>query len=144
MTNDATVQAAHTAAVATRSCLTGQMCGTDFTGIDLGGLMLGPGIYCWSAAAGLTGTLTLTAPGNYVFQIGSTLTTAASSTVSAAPGAKAYWSIGSSATFGTSSTFYGEVYAAVSITMTTSATITGGGLYALSGAVTLDTNTVTG
>jgi len=36
-------------------------CGNDLTGKDLGGLTLGPGVYCFSSSAGLTGTLTLDA-----------------------------------------------------------------------------------
>jgi hypothetical protein len=39
-------------------------CGNDLTGKDLGGLTLGPGVYCFSSSAGLTGTLTLDAHGN--------------------------------------------------------------------------------
>src|SRR5579864_5562306 len=63
----------------------GAKCGTDLTGKDLGGMSLGPGVYCFSSSAGLTGTLTLDAHGNpdsqWVFQIGSTLTTATNSKV---------------------------------------------------------------
>src|ERR1022692_1999009 len=32
-------------------------CGTDLTGKDLGGMRLGPGVYCFSSSAQLTGTL---------------------------------------------------------------------------------------
>ena len=42
----------------------GAQCGTDLTGKDLGGMRLGPGVYCFSSSAGLTGTLTLDAHGN--------------------------------------------------------------------------------
>ena len=59
---------------------------TDLTGQDLGGLTLTPGVYHFDSAAQLTGTLTLNAQGNnnayWVFQIGSTLTTASGSSVS--------------------------------------------------------------
>jgi hypothetical protein len=52
----------------------------NLTGQDLGGLTLTPGVYVFSSSAQLTGTLTLNAQGNpnaaFVFQIGSTLTTA--------------------------------------------------------------------
>ena len=55
-------------------------CTTDLTGQDLGGLTLGPGVYCFSSSAQLTGNLTLDAHGNtkaqWIFQMGSTLTTA--------------------------------------------------------------------
>ena len=60
--------------------LAGQPCNTNLTGQDLGGLTLIPGVYCFASSAQLTGTLTLDAQGNpnavFIFQIGSTLTTA--------------------------------------------------------------------
>ena len=63
----------------------GQPCTTNLTGSDLGGLTLTPGVYCFNSSAQLTGTLTLNAEGDpnaqFVFQIGSTLTTASSSMV---------------------------------------------------------------
>ena len=53
---------------------------SDLTGQDLGGLTLTPGVYCFTSSAQLTGTLTLNLQGNpnafFLFQIGSTLTTA--------------------------------------------------------------------
>src|SRR4029079_5966203 len=62
--------------------LTAQPCGLDLSGTDLGGLTLTPGVYCFSSSAQLTGILTLNALGNpnavWVFQTGSTLTTAGS------------------------------------------------------------------
>jgi len=52
----------------------------DLTGQDLGGLTLTPGVSFFSSSAQLTGALTLNAEGSdnasWVFQIGSTLTTA--------------------------------------------------------------------
>jgi hypothetical protein len=58
---------------------------TDLTGENLGGLLLLPGVYHFDSSAQLTGTLTLDAMGSdnalWVFQIGSTLTTASSSAV---------------------------------------------------------------
>ena len=111
-------------------------CNNDLTGKDLGGLTLGPGVYCFSSSAGLTGTLTLDAQGNrdaqWVFQIGSTLTTASNSTVALVIGKKpkvhplwgtlkrgcsVYWQVGSSATIGTGSNFLGEIMALTSITL---------------------------
>ncbi|MFZ1995491.1 MAG: ice-binding family protein, partial [Solirubrobacteraceae bacterium] len=59
--------------------------GNDLTGQDLGGLTLTPGAYKFSSSAQLTGQLTLNALGNadaqFVFEIGSTLTTASASSV---------------------------------------------------------------
>jgi hypothetical protein len=55
------------------------------TGKNLGGMTLTPGVYFFSSSAQLTGTLTLNNLGNpnaqFVFQIGSTLTTASGSAV---------------------------------------------------------------
>jgi hypothetical protein len=53
-----------------------------------------------------------------------------------------YWVVGSSATLGTTTAFYGIILAAQSITLTTGATIMCGGALAENGAVTMDTNTV--
>jgi hypothetical protein len=111
----------------------------------LTGQNLTPGTYCFSSAAGLTGPLTLTGFGTYVFQIGSSLTTASASSVILAGGAQAcgvWWQVTSSATFGSGSAFAGTVMALQSITMTTSATLVGRAL-ARNGAVTMDTNTIT-
>ena len=111
----------------------GASCDTNLTGKDLGGMRLGPGVYCFSSSAGLTGTLTLDAHGNpdsqWVFQIGSTLTTATNSKVvmvlghtlppwsNGLRGCNVYWQVGSSATIGTGSTFVGKILALTSITL---------------------------
>lgn len=120
---------------------------TPLTG-DLGGQTLVAGVYNYDSSAGLTGTLTLDAQGNpnarFVFQIGSTLTTASDSDVSLINGAQVcnvFWAVGSSATIGTSTNFVGNILAVTSITVTTGA-VSNGGLYALNGAVTLDDNVV--
>jgi Ice-binding-like/PEP-CTERM motif len=124
----------------------------DLTGQDLGGLTLTPGVYFFSSSAQLTGTLTLNDQGNpnaqFVFQIGSTLTTASNSSVvsingGSMPGCDVFWQIGSSATLGTGTAFEGHILALTSITMTTGATILDGSALARNGAVTLDTNTIT-
>ena len=106
------------------------------------------GVYNSASSLGLTGTLTLDAENNpdavFIFQAGSTLTTASSSVVAMINGAQAcnvFWQVGSSATFGTASDFTGHVFALTSITATTGATFHGQ-LLARNGAVTLDTNTI--
>lgn len=126
--------------------LAGLACGTNLTGQDLGSLNLAPGVYCFDSSAQLTGILTLSGAGTYVFQIGSTLTTASLSSVTLANGATAcnvWWQVGSSATLGTGSSLPGNVISLTSITVNTSATVTGRVL-AQNGAVTLDTNAVSG
>lgn len=121
----------------------------DLTGQDLGGKLLTPGVYHFSSSAQLTGPLTLDGQGSgnaiFIFQIGSTLTTASASTVSLINGASAcnvWWQIGSSATLGTGSTFRGNLMALTSITVTTGTTVPAGRMLARNGAVTLDTNTI--
>ena len=115
------------------------------TGQDLGGKTLGPGVYTFSSSALLTGTLTLRGNGIYIFQMGSTLTTASNSKVLVTGGAQGcgvYWKVGSSATLGSGTQLVGTVIALTSITMVTGATIIPGRALARNGAVTLDSNRI--
>jgi hypothetical protein len=101
-----------------------------------------------STSLGLTGTVTLdctTNPnGQIIFQIGSTLTTASNSSVNLVNclPANVFWLVGTSATIGTTSSFYGNILAQDAITLTTGATLHGRAL-ARTAAVTLDTNAIT-
>lgn len=123
---------------------------SDLTGQDLGTVgTLTPGVYRFASSAQLTGTLTLDLLGNpnafFVFQIGSALTTASNSTVNVVNGGASngvFWQVGSSATLGTSTTFVGNILALDSITMNTAASLLCGRAFAETGAVTLDTNTI--
>jgi hypothetical protein len=123
---------------------------TDLTGQDLGGLTLSPGVYHFDTSAQLTGTLTLdfaaNPGGDFVFQIGSTLTTAPSgSSVDVFNGnslSGVYWQVGSSATLDTSTVFAGNILADQSITLNTTANILCGRAIALHAAVSMDTNTI--
>ena len=123
---------------------------TDVTiSADLGGSTLVPGVYTSATSMGLTGSVTLDAQGDpnavWVFQAGSTLTTASNSTVLFVNGAQrcnVFWQVGSSATLGTNTTFVGTILALTSITLNTGATIDGRA-FARNGAVTLDTNVIT-
>jgi hypothetical protein len=116
---------------------------------DIGGETLAPGVYKTSISLGITGNLTLDGGGDpnavWIFQIGSTLTTAAgNSQVILSGGAQAsnvFWQVGSSATLGTNTIFEGTIMAQASITLTTGATLNGRAL-ARTGAVTLDDNQV--
>ena len=121
----------------------------NLTGTDLGGLTLSPGIRNFNSSAQLTGTLILDAGGNsnarFDFLIGSTLTTATDSKVTLINGARAdnvYWRIGTSATLGTGTSFFGDILADQSITFVTRSTLYGRAL-ALTGAVTMDNNIIT-
>jgi Ice-binding-like len=121
-----------------------QSCPHDMTGQDLGGKTLVAGVYCFSSSAQLTGKLTLSGQGVFLFQIGSTLTTASNASVLLIHGAdpcNVFWQVGSSATIGTNTDFAGNILALASITANHGATFNGG-LYARSAAVTLDDNTI--
>ncbi len=117
---------------------------------DIGGETLAPGVYKTTSAQpslGITGDLTLSgnANGVWIFQIVSTLTTAANnSQVILAGGALSehvYWQVGSSATLGTTTTFAGTIMAQASVSLDTGATLNGRAL-ARTGAVTLLSNPV--
>ncbi|MDQ5859176.1 MAG: ice-binding family protein [Acidobacteriota bacterium] len=146
-----TIHAADAVALQAQSDLTiaynflaGLPCNTNLTGQDLGGLTLTPGVYCFSSSAQMTGTLTLNGPGTYIFQVGSTLTTASGSSVFLINGASAcdvWWQVGSSAILGTGTAFAGNILALTSITLATGTTLSGRAL-ARNGAVTMDTNSI--
>ncbi|HEY8685495.1 MAG TPA: ice-binding family protein [Chloroflexota bacterium] len=143
---DATALQAQTDTTTAYNNLAGQSCDFNLTGEDLGGKTLIPGTYCFSTSAQLTGALTLNGQGNpnavFVFQIGSTLTTASNSSVLLINGAQAcnvFWQVGSSAILGTTTHFAGNILALASDTLNTGATVAGRAL-AQTGAVTLDSN----
>jgi hypothetical protein len=145
--NAAALQAQSDATVA-YNALAGQACNTDLTGQDLGGKTLTAGTYCLSSSAQLTGTLTLNAEGDpaavFVFQIGSTLTTASNANVVMINGGNScnvFFQVGTSATLGTATQFAGNIFALTSITLNTGASLSGRAI-ARNGAVTLDTNGV--
>jgi hypothetical protein len=145
---DAATLAAQNDVTTAYNSLSGQACTRDMTGQDLGGKTLIAGVYCFSSSAQLTGTLTLDAQGNanavFIFQMGSTLTTASASSVvlinGGSPG-HVFWQVGSSATLGTTTSFAGNILAVASITLTTCTAVTGRAI-ALNGAVTMDANAV--
>ncbi len=121
---------------------------------QLGGLTLAPGLYSNSSTSGISGTgangiLTLDAQGNsnavWIFQIGSTLNTDPATSIVLAGGAKAaniFWIVGTSATLGTTSVFYGNILADQAITLNTGAVLNGRALARIA-AVTLDASTIT-
>jgi len=120
--------------------------GNDLTGIDLGNKVLAPGNYGFSSSAQLTGQLILDAGGvpdaQFVFKIGSTLTTASASSVVLRNGASpcnVYWQVGSSATLGTTTAFQGNLMALTSITVNNRASVVGRVL-ARNGQISLDNN----
>lgn len=148
--SDALAQGAQNDATTAYIALAGQASNTDLSGQDLGGLTLTSGVYSFSSAAQLTGTLTLDAQGDpaavFIFQMGSSLTTASTSNVVVVNGGgscNVFWQVGSSATLGTGTNLVGNIIALSSITLTTGANVEGRVL-ARNGAVTLDSSTFTG
>jgi hypothetical protein len=144
---DAVTQGAKTDLVTAYNTAAGETPATAVAA-DLGGQVLTPGTYNSASSLGLTGAVTLNGGGNanalFVFQAGSTLTTASSSTVNLENGAQAcnvFWQVGSSATLGTGSSFVGTILAQQSITVTSAVTVNGRVL-ASNGAVTLDNDTI--
>ena len=124
--------------------LSGQVLGTGGTIPSLS-----PGIYHFDTTAQLTGALTLDNGGNnnavFVFQIGSSLTTASGSSVSligAGTGDGVFWQVVESATLGTTTAFTGNILAGTAITLNNSATILCGSALARSAAVSMSSNTI--
>jgi Ice-binding-like/Stigma-specific protein, Stig1 len=155
LVNNGTIHAADAVALQAQSddtavynTLAGQKCNFDLTGKDLVGLTLVAGVYCFSSSAQLSGALTLDAEGDpsavFIFQIGSTLTTASNASVqviNGGQGCNVFWQVGSSATIGTGTSFVGNIFALTSVALTTGASVSGRAL-AQTGAVTMDTNNV--
>lgn len=121
---------------------------------QLQGLTFTPGVYKFDPSANLqvNGTLYLDFQGNpeamFVFQLGTTLVTMAGSNVIAinnnnqdCVASNVYWIVGSSATLD-GAQFIGNVIAHTTITMTSGSNVAGR-LWALNGAVTMVTNTIT-
>ena len=144
---DAVAQLAQTDATNAYSILSGLSGATILTG-DLSTFTGGPGVYRFSSSAQLTGMLTLNFAGasnqDFVFLIGSTLTTGSASSViveNGNPTDGVFFQVGSSATLGSSTAFAGNILALDSITLDSTASICGRAI-ALTGAVTMITNTV--
>jgi hypothetical protein len=149
--NDSLAMLARSDALTAYNTLAGLPTGTNLTGQDLGGMVLAPGVYTFNSSAQLTGNLTLATGADtnavYVFQIGSTLTTATTSsvTLTGAGGAtpNIFWQVGSSATLDTGTQFNGNILALASVSMGTGSNLAIGRAIALNGAVTLLTNNIT-
>jgi type VI secretion system secreted protein VgrG len=125
----------------------------SLTGQSLSGLTLTPGVYSFSTSASFTNTtpLYLNAQGNnnglWVFQIGSSLTTATGSSVDIinpgpTPNYGIFWQVGSEATLFAGTAFEGNILADAAITLDSGATIGCGSALALGASVTLSDNTI--
>ena len=115
--------------------------------VEVGGTTLTPGVCC-AGTISVTGVVTLngSATDVWVFQIGSTLTTAEDAVIALGGDAQAgnvYWLVGSSATLGIGSDVKGNILALTSITFNDDTTLLGRAL-AQNGTVVLGTgNTIT-
>jgi uncharacterized protein YjdB len=91
----------------------GRTCDVSFAGdIDLGGLTLAPGVYCYAGAINITGTVTLNGPGVYIFRTALTLNSTANSIVALGNGATAAnvnWLPVGPTTLGANSVFKGTI-----------------------------------
>lgn len=115
-------------------------------GMQLNGVMVGPGIYCFSSTADLaaTGTLTLNGAGTYIFEVGSALTANVLSNVLLINGADpcdVFWQVTSAATINGTS-FAGNIVAQAGVTLGAGTlplpvTLTGRALATAAGNVTL-------
>lgn len=145
-----TAQIAQGDAAVAYNALAGMALTQTLSGVNLGGLTLGPGVYRFDEAAALSSTpLTLDGMGDpnglFVFQIGTTLITDSNAMVNVINGGdpcNIYWQVGTSATLGTGTSLKGTVIAQASITLATGASIWEGGAIAQNGAVTMDTSIV--
>jgi cytoskeletal protein CcmA (bactofilin family) len=131
----------------TEICLLGSTI-TSTLGLEIGGTTLTPGNYTTGSSLSISTTLTLDAAGNpnayWVFNIPTTLLVAVSAQVVLVNGAlpgNVYWLVGTSATLGVSSVMVGNIIATASITINTGAKLNGRA-FALTAAVTLDTNNI--
>lgn len=105
--------------------------GNGVTG-DIGGTTMTPGLYTAATTLAISGDLTLDAQNDpaaiFVFQIGTTLNTAASARVLLINGttaANVYWQVGTSAGLGANTAFQGTLMADQSVTLGASATVVG-------------------
>jgi len=124
----------------------GRTCDVNFpSGIDLGGLTLAPGVYCYAGAINITGTLTLNGPGVYIFRTALTLNATANAIVALSNGATAanvFWLPVGPTTLGANGAFKGSVLGqSAAITVGDNTTLLNGRV--LSGAaVTLRNNQI--
>ena len=137
-------QAANTVAFLALSAAPNVDCGTTYAGTkDLTTVSpLVAGIYCADAFT-LSGNLTLSGTGVWIFRSAATIITASGSIVTGGDPCNVWWKAVSSVTLGTNSTMIGNILASTSVTMNTGATLNGRA-FASTGAVTMDSNTITG
>jgi ice-binding like protein len=125
-----------------------QTCDQTFGAVDLTATFpsgVGPGVYCSTSSFSLSGNLTLTGSGVWIFKTVSTLITSPGSSVTGGDPCNVWWRIGSSTTLDTTTSFIGTVISQNGVNaMNTGATLDGRFLGLSAATVTLDGNTITG
>ena len=150
--NHITDTAAHTAQTDLSAAISSanSPAATSLPAADLAGKTILPGVYTTPSGAFInSGALILDAQNDptavFIFRTTSTLTAQPNSTMTIINQGQAchvFWTVGSSATLDTNSSFVGHIFATASITANTGATIKGS-LLASTAAVTLQNNTIT-
>lgn len=146
---DATALAAQSALTAAYNDAASRASDATIAG-NIGGRTFRPGVYKSTSSLALSsGDLTLDGKGHsdsvFIFEVASSLTVTSGRKVILTGGTRPeniFWQVGSSATFGTTVDFSGQVMALQSISLATGATLHGRAL-ARNGAVTLQSNVIT-
>ena len=120
-----------------------QPCTTSYAGVqDLTIVSpLSAGVYCADAFL-LTGNLTLSGSGVWIFKSSATLTTSAGSSVTGGDPCNVWWRLVSDADLGSNSSMIGNILAGTLINMQNGASLNGRAL--AQAAVTLSANTISG
>ena len=136
--------------VAAFNAAAGESTTADLSGQDLGGLTLTAGVYNYSSAAQLTGTVTFDGENNpdaqFIIKVGTLLNTEVGSSVAMIRGANpcnVFWKV-DTATIGGGTAFKGNVLALTSISLGNAASVLPGRLLARNGSVVLDNNVIDG
>ncbi|MBA3679463.1 DUF3494 domain-containing protein, partial [Candidatus Saccharibacteria bacterium] len=143
--NNASAIAAQAEALTTFGTLN-QPCDQNYGAQDLTLLSpLAPGVYCSTSSFSLSGNLTLTGTGVWIFKTVSTLITSPGSSVTGGDPCNIWWRVGSSTTLDTTTSFRGTIISQNGVNAINTGAILDGRFLALSaGTVTLDDNTISG
>lgn len=135
--------------------LSGRACppANNLTGLDLGGMTLAPGVYCFSSSAGqIAGTMLIfDAKGDpnavWVIQVGTALTVMdnANAVIIGGPaslGCRIFWTTGTAVTLNGGVHYVGNLLASSEVSLLTGATVIPGRAFGQTAGVTLLNNTV--
>ena len=101
-----------------RSCPAGQLIPCLLPSAELGGKTFTPGVYTYAGVATLTGGMTLSGAGVYIFQLGSlTVNPGGTVVLAGAAAANVFW-VTTQATLNSSAAFAGTILSTTSVTFT--------------------------